>query len=196
MKQLTLSIALLVFCMSNTLVPLKKAGGANAGNFHLRFVTIGFGSNMFRMQPVFNVDGQKFVYTSEQVWISPGEDKIERDTLLTGSFRTSSIDSISALVREIRDSVIRKADTHVISGSAASIEIETDVKKIKFDLHNTSDSTAEKITAILNTYIPQPLQRLYVSKWSWSNHLKINFQVINPMRILCEGRRITTLPHS
>ncbi len=123
---------------------------------------VGFGSNMFDMEPVFKVDGTKFVYTSEEVWILPGQTKIRKDTLLIGNFRTSSMDSISTFTREIKDSVIYRTNAGIMSGSASYITIEDDVKKIKFDLHNASDTTADKIVAILNTYIPNTLTKLSI----------------------------------
>jgi hypothetical protein len=128
-------------------------------------MTVGFGSNMFEMEPVFKVDGTKFIYTSEEVWISPGQKKIEKDTLLIGEFRTSSIDSISNFINRLQDNAIHKANVRVMSGSACYIEISNDLKKISFQLHNTSDTTADKIVTILNSYIPNGFDKLYISNF-------------------------------
>ena len=132
--------------------------------FKLRFVTVGFGSNWFEMEPVFNIDGTNFIYTSEEVWIMPGQTKIQRDTLLSGNFRTSSIDSISNLINELKDTAIYKTNIHILSGSAAYLQVSNDTKKINFKLHNASDATADKIVAILNSYIPKGYDKLFISQ--------------------------------
>lgn len=118
---------------------------------------------MFDMEPVFKVDKTKFIYTFEDVWIQPGQTKIKKDTLLIGGFRLSSIDSINNLINQLKDSVIYNVGNY-LSGSAACIEISNDKKKIKFDLHNASDSTADKIVAILNTYIPAKMNKLSITQ--------------------------------
>lgn len=133
--------------------------------FRLQYVRVGFGSNMFEMQPVFNVDETKFVYTSEVVWVNPKQKNVQ-DTLLIGIFRISSMDSISNLIRGIKDSRIYRTNIHILSGSASYITVQDDVKKIMFDLHNASDTTAARIIAILNTYIPDHLQKLHISNWT------------------------------
>lgn len=141
---------------------VSKHFSADSPQFTLSFVTVGFGSNMFEMEPVFRVTGNQFVFTSEEVWIRPEQKKIQRDTLLVGLFRTSSIDSIINLVDNISDTLIKKFNSHISSGSAQYIDIFTGKKRIKFNLHNISDATAEKIVAILNTYIMDEKQRLYL----------------------------------
>src|SRR5688500_14074953 len=78
----------------------------NTRHFFLHFVTVGFGSNRFIMQPVFKVEGTKFIYTSEQVWTIGEQTQRKKDTLLTGFFRVSSSDSISNLINELKDSVV------------------------------------------------------------------------------------------
>lgn len=123
---------------------------------------IGFGSNMFTMQPVFSVQGTKFVYTSEEVWIMPDQKEIQRDILLMGDFRTSAIDSIKNLISELKDSVIFRSSA-ILSGSESDITIKTTTKKIRFELHNASDTTAEKIVDILNSHIPVGFNKLHIS---------------------------------
>lgn len=163
MKQLLLLIPFSLFITSaKELDSFEKRYQQDARKFYLQFVTVGFGSNMFKMQPVFEVKGTKFIYTSEEVWVHPGQANVRKKTLLTGSFRTSSMDSISDLIRAIKDSSIHKVNMYVMSGSAAYITIEDGSKKIGFNLHNTSDTTADRIVSILNTYIPQKLRHLYI----------------------------------
>lgn len=129
-----------------------------AEHFRLEYVNVGFGSNMFEMQPVFIVEGTKFLFTSEIVWGTPGQ--TEKDTLLTGDFRVSSSDSISNLISEIKDSVIYRSNIRVMSGALTSIVIENDFKKVTFSLHNAYDTTAIRIVDILNTYIPEKMGKL------------------------------------
>lgn len=132
-------------------------------DFKLHYMNVGFGSNRYRMQPVFVVNNQNFIYTMETVWVSPDQTNIPRDTLLTGKFRISSIDSIKNLIRGITDTSIYKS-AMVLSGSATHISIETGQKKLHFTLFNTSDSIAENIVSILSTYIPNEINNLYISK--------------------------------
>jgi hypothetical protein len=158
MKQLLLYIPILLFSFD----PGKPVSGGQsyslaARNFKLRFVTIGFGSNMFRMQPVFSVNNSSLVYTAEQVWVRTGDTNIRRDTLLVCNFRVSSIDSISNLISNIKDSVVYKVDPYIMSGVQRNMVISDGIKQIRFQLHNASDTTAEKIISILHTYIPKKI---------------------------------------
>lgn len=163
MKQTLIFIPFFLLAINpKSSVSFEKKYQRNARNFHLHFMKVGFGSNMFEMEPVFKVNGTKFVYTSEEAWILPGQTKIRKDTLLIGSFRTSSMDSISKLTREVKDSAIYRTNIHIMSGSATHIKIEDDSKKVTFDLHNASDTTADRIVAILNTYIPKTLGKLSI----------------------------------
>jgi hypothetical protein len=163
MKQALIYIPFFLLAIApKNFVSFKEQTPHEARNFKLHFMTVGFGSNMFEMEPVFKIDGTKFTYTSEEVWILPGQTKIKKDTFLIGSFRTSSMDSISKLISKVRDSAIYRTNIHIMSGSAAYITIEDDLRKVKFTLHNASDTTADKIVAILNTYIPAKLDKLYI----------------------------------
>jgi len=130
-------------------------------SFYLLFNVVGFGSNRFDMQPVFRVKEGRFFYTSEDAWYIPGK-RINRDTLLTGFFRKTSIDSLLTLLSFQADSVIYKANIHIISGAACHITISTDTRKYVFTLHNETDPVAKKIAAILNSYIHYPLRQLFV----------------------------------
>ncbi len=133
-------------------------------DFKLHYMNVGFGSNRFKMQPVFVVNDKHFIYTMETVWVLPDQTNIPRDTLLTGKFRDSSVDSIINLVHSTADSAINRS-ANVLSGSATYISVETGRKKLTFNLYNTSDSTAENILNILSTYIPKEINNLYISKY-------------------------------
>lgn len=166
MRHIFLFIPFLVLVLK-TVMPLstKSQNNIRTEDFKLLFMTIGFGSNYFSMQPLFRVNGARFVYTSEEVWISPGQRIIERDTLLSGVFRKSSIDSIVRLISNLKDTAIRRSNVRVSSGSACSLEIISEFKRITFWLHNKSDTTADQIVKILNSYIPQELNKLYISNF-------------------------------
>ncbi len=131
--------------------------------FYLEFVKVGFGSNKFRMQPAFRITDSTFVYTSEQIWIRPGQ-VAAKDTLLTGTFRKSAADSIRLLVYALPDSIIDRPGNGIISGSGKFITIITDGKKWSFNLFNASEPTADRIIDILNTHLPKNLSKLPVGK--------------------------------
>jgi hypothetical protein len=159
-----LPILLTVLLQDNAVncIPPFKRLAPNIDSFKLACVQVGFGSNMYDMQPVFRANGTKFIYTSEEVWVYPNQTKIQRDTLCIGDLRSSSIDSISNLIEGIKDSVIYRVNTRVMSGGALSINITTNHKEVNFQLHNARESTAEKIVTILNSYIPEGCDKFWI----------------------------------
>ncbi len=134
----------------------------NNEDFKLSYISVGLGSNMFTMQPAFRVTGKKFIYTSEQAWIFKNKEIAKPDTLQLGNFRSSSIDSILSLVKEIKDSVIYKFNSNVMSGGIHYIDISSNKIKIRFELDNSSDPIAQKIVDILNSYILNPKKKLWL----------------------------------
>lgn len=131
--------------------------------FKLTSVTIGFGPNQDDVQPVFKVTGTNFLYTSEDVWLSADEKDARRDTLLKGSFRRSSIDSIMTVIENLSDTLIFKS--RFTDGAMHDMTISKGAKKITFQLWNVSDTSVEKIVSILNTYITNERQKLSFSGW-------------------------------
>ena len=131
-------------------------------DFELTYISIGFGSNFSSMQPVFRVKGSTFYYESRQTSYYEGQPLNKPDTLQVGKFRRSSADSILALVRDIKDTLVYKTNVHVMSGGVHEISIRTSTKRILFRLHNATDSTAKKIVAILNNYIEDKDQKLWL----------------------------------
>jgi len=160
MKLFVLAAVALILCSANK---NNYAGSAiqNAGDtsFSLRYIFIGFGSNRWDMQPGFTINGTKFTYTSEEVWGISGE-KRQIDTLAMGNVRQSSIDSIIAAISNIQDTIINKSNMKVLSGGIADLKVCYNKKEIFFSLFNTGDTAAEKITHILNSYIPNSSQKL------------------------------------
>lgn len=144
---------------------IDKKQPADSSFFSLSFTTVGFGSNMFEMEPVFKVKNRKFLYTSEEVWLwkGKGKNKLRKDTLLTGAFRNSSADSIVQLISGLKDTVIYKTNASIMSGSAGYLTITTRNKKVRFDLHNASDRRAEAIVAILNSYVPEGMEKMWIT---------------------------------
>ena len=133
--------------------------------FRLNFTSVGLGSNFTSMQPVFNVEGNKFIYTSEQTGYYEGAETRKPDTIYQGKFRKSSVDSIMHLVSGIKDTLIYRTNIHVSSGSIQYITIYKDEFHLEFDLHNASDPTAQRIVNILNNYIPEEERKL----WLWDS---------------------------
>ncbi len=164
MKHTTICLSILLLNFLNFTkanhTPLSKEISQDSSNFKLSYVSVGLGQNMYEMQPVFKVNGTRFIYTSEEVWIYPDQKKVQRDTLLMGNLRNSSIDSITDLIKGIKDSVVYRIK-HFSSGSIKYIKVSTERKKVRFQLDNASDTTAEKIVNILNSYIPKEYGRLY-----------------------------------
>ncbi|MBR9860396.1 hypothetical protein GYB22_06540 [bacterium] len=132
--------------------------------FELTYNFAGLGSNMNTMQPVFRVRGTNCIYTYEENSTWTGEFTKEPDTLYVGSFRASSIDSITALISGIQDTLIYKANIHISSGGIHFLNIKTNTQKLEYNLQNTSDSTAEKIIAVLNSNIPSNFEKLHLFK--------------------------------
>lgn len=130
--------------------------------FEISYTSVGLGSNFTSMQPVFYVKDLKFVYTSEQTSYYKNQKINKPETLQVGKFRKSSVDSIVSLIKDIKDSLIYRTNTHVSSGGIHYITVKTSTQKLQFDLHNASDPVAEKIVSILNKYITNPDKKLWL----------------------------------
>lgn len=153
MKLLLLIILTAISYHNNPSSRVQESPTANS-DFKLHYMKVGLGNNMFRLQPVFVVENKEFVYTMEQVWAHPDQTDIFKDTLAMGKLRDTSIDSIINIVYNTKDSSISKSE-RFSSGSITYISIEAGNKKLKIDLFNASDSTAEKILKIIDTYMLQ-----------------------------------------
>lgn len=138
------------------------AGAQNSyTNFTLGFVTSGMGSNMGSMQPYFRVKGTSYCYTYEQNSSYWGKKTKEADTICTGQIRSSSMDSILALVAGLKDTLTTEIGS-VMSGAYQSLWIEYGDLNRKFHLHNSTHPVAEKIVDILNSNIPAGKPRLWL----------------------------------
>ena len=142
----------------DTITVIKK----DKSIFRLNYTSVGMGSNFMSMQPVFDVTGTEFIYTSEQTSFYEGTEIQKPDTICTGKIRPSSIDSILHLVRGIKDSLVYRTNIGIMSGGLHSIHVSKDNIDIEFRLHNASDAIAQKIVAILNTYIPSSEKKLWL----------------------------------
>ena len=85
------------------------------------------------------------------------------DTLYAGFFRTSSIDSINSILLSLKKDKIN-VYKHYTDGAIDYLEIETKNRKYSFKMDNTTDTTAEKIINILNSYIPDETMRIRLMK--------------------------------
>jgi len=117
------------------------------------------------MQPVFKVNGEKFTYTSEQTSYYKGTKLKPVKPLSMGHFRISSIDSILSLAAQIKDTLVYRTNVHIMSGGIHYITVKADGIKLVFDLHNASDPVAGKIVRILNTYIRNEKDKLWLFEW-------------------------------
>jgi hypothetical protein len=109
--------------------------------------------------PTFQLKGKNFIYTDNSY---VGKKK-EIDTICLGTFRQSSIDSIIQIVKDLKDTTIFKINDCRISGGVHNLTVATGVDTTKFEMVNTFDYTALKITDIINEYLPLS-ERLRVSE--------------------------------
>jgi len=160
MKGLILCLTVLVI---STALSAQKADTAKHPTFTLSYISVGLGSNMWHMQPAFRAKDNRFIYTMEQTWQSENFKKQKPDTLVTGSLRQSSIDSIVNLANEIKGDSVYKLNSKVMSGGVVYLTITNENRTLHFHLSNSFDATAQKIIAILSTYIPTTHQQLWIS---------------------------------
>jgi hypothetical protein len=132
-------------------------------SFQLTFNRVGLGPNMDELQPAFRVRNNSFFFTHEEAWIFDKKVKPAMDTLYAGFFRTSSIDSINSILLSLKKDKIN-VYKHYIDGAIDYLEIETKNRKYSFKMDNTTDTTAEKIINILNSYIPDETMRIRLMK--------------------------------
>lgn len=130
--------------------------------FELSYITCGLGSNMDALMPNFKLHGQKYTYVLSQNSSFSGEYYKPSELLSEGVVRKTSMDSIIALIVFMPDSEIYDTDVHIMSGVYQTLLIETERKKIRFDMHNGYDTTAAQIITILNSNLPDTVQKLSV----------------------------------
>jgi|GEM_PF-1848297 len=131
--------------------------------FSLSYISVGLGGNISQLQPMFRVKGSTFVYTLEQAWESKTIKKEKPDTLLIGNLRKSSVDSILSIATEIKGDSVYKLNAGVRSGEIIYLNIICSRRKLNFRLDNSYDPSAKKIVDILNAYIPNKYNKLWVS---------------------------------
>ena len=126
-------------------------------DFSLYYGFSGLGSNLGSFQPTIRIKGTTLVYTYEQnsYW---GEKSKRVDTVSIRSFRQSSIDSITEIVKDLGDTSIREYNYCIMSGGIHFLSVTIGVDTTSFELSNTFDYTALKIANILNEYLPQDKQ--------------------------------------
>jgi len=131
-------------------------------SFALSNISVGLGSNMSKKQPVFKVKGSQFIYTLEEAWETKGFKKVKPDTVIIGKLRTSSIDSILIITTKIKGDSVYKLNAEIMSGGIIYLDIVTSQRNLNFELDNSNDLTARKIVDILNSYIPDKYQKLWI----------------------------------
>lgn len=133
-------------------------------DFKLTFLYAGLGSNFGTMQPVLRVEKNKYTYTREQNSFYTKPDK-EPELIATGEFRSSSIDSIISIVKDLTDTAVYKTSTGILSGGIHSLLIHYNNRKISFELHNAFDTTVQQIVDILNSNLPSGAEKLWLFKF-------------------------------
>lgn len=172
MKQdLTCFFASLIFCSCNSQTAkdhssvtnelTKQAENEEYKNFELYYSYAGLGSGMGSMQPTFRIAKNEYIYTFDQNSFYTKPDR-QPETKCKGKLRESSIDSIINLVKEIKDSLIYKTNSGIMSGGIHKLSVTYGKRKLTFQLHNAYDSTAQKILDILNSNIPDDKERLWL----------------------------------
>lgn len=131
------------------------------GTFKLYYSYAGLGTGMGSMQPTFKVTGKNYVYTSEQnsFYGKPGK---KTEVICKGTLRTSSIDSILNIVKDLKDTLVYKTNVRILGGGIHNISVEYEKINVTFQLHNASDSIAQKIVNLLNSNIPMDNQKLWL----------------------------------
>lgn len=163
--QLTSLFAILTICLTNcgqNRAQSEKHNLKKYENFKLEYSYAGLGSGMGSMQPTFSATGADYVYSLEQNSSLSGEFKKKLEIFYKGKLRESSIDSIVNLVKNIKDTLIYKTNSGIMSGGIHVISIKKDKINITFRLHNASDPIAQKIVDIVNSNIPNDKKRLWL----------------------------------
>lgn len=130
--------------------------------FNLWYSYSGLGSNYGSLQPVFRVKGPHYVYSFEQNSTLIGIYDKKPKYHFSGELRLASIDSILDLVKNLKDTIVDKWDSYIMSGGVHSIKVEFNEINVEFHLRNAHDSTAQKIVDILNSNIPIFKKRLWL----------------------------------
>jgi hypothetical protein len=159
MTDLTLIICLFLFCNSGLIDNTAPTDRNDYDNFKLTYSCSGLGSGMGSMQPTFKVSGTDYMYTYQQNSFYGVPDK-QPDTICIGTLRSSSIDSIVDLVKDIQDTIVYRTNLGIMSGAIQHLWVTHDNIEVTFKLHNANDTTAQKIVDILNSNIPANKKRL------------------------------------
>lgn len=150
-----ISFCLLTACCSCQ-HPVKETEKINTA-FSLHYLSAGLGSGMGSMQPTIHIVNQRFVYTWEQNSYY-GEKTKKPDTVCILPFRQSSIDSILEILKPLKDTTISRINPCIMSGGVQYLTIGNGPDTVHFRLHNSADTTALKIMALLNQYAPADKQ--------------------------------------
>jgi hypothetical protein len=97
-------------------------GPEKYGTFKLYYSYSALGSGMGSMQPTFRVNGANYVYTREQNSYY-GKPNKKPENICKGRLRNSSIDSILNIVKGIKDSLVYKTNTGIMSGDVHNISV-------------------------------------------------------------------------
>ena len=131
-------------------------------NYRLRYTYIGLGCIYGSMYPTFRVRGINYVYSLEQNSIYNTKYDKKPKFICNGKLRVSSIDSIINIVKKIKDTIVYRNNSNIMSGGIHFISIKYKKINTSFNLNNAWDSTAQKIVEILNLNLPSNKRKLWL----------------------------------
>jgi hypothetical protein len=139
--------------------PTEKTENSRYDKFSLTYTAAGLGSGMGNMMPSLQVFGTKYYYQLAQNSFY-GDSPKQPTPHGEGNIRSTSIDSIIDIIKNIKQKNIDKTNINTMSGTLTNINIKYDELQVNFKLHNASDSAAQKIIDILNSNFPAETKKL------------------------------------
>ena len=133
------------FPLKETLVPTQ--------NFELAYSRVGYGVNMYDLQPVFSIKAGAYLFTYEEAWLFDGKRIPYADTISSGPFLRCSIDSILNILSGLQKKKIEVSNYHYTDGDSEFLTILANKEKYSFVMNNAVDSSFNKIMSIIKGYM-------------------------------------------
>jgi hypothetical protein len=107
------------------------------------------------MYPMIEVTGSTIKYTieSDTAYSQPGWTSKPKE--FTMKFRQSSADSVAAIIKSTKDTLVSEYNPCIQNGGIHFMKIRSGSKRVSYELTNTFHLTALKVATILNQYIPK-----------------------------------------
>lgn len=157
-------LTLALFSCGHQVDPLNPTSNIDEPSFYLGYTSAGLTFSMNSKEPTIRIKGTQLIYTFEQNSSSTGEiSKDGIDTILVGKFRLTSIDSIRNILCNLSDTTIYQCNPCITDGCIHYLTVAFGQDTTRFELYNTFDYTALKITDILNSYLPN-FKKLWIDE--------------------------------